>query len=140
MSQPIPIRRYTLILDGWAQPARLADPPVLQAAIAKVAKEAGMHLASVQISHFGGGGDKAGISAIGVITTSHIALHTWPELGFFLFDTVSCQSFSMVKISTVLMESLDVERICRRLEYDAERGGETMELRRNWSDIFTEEG
>ena len=53
-------------------------------------------------------GDK-GVSVGLLIVQSHIYIHTWPELGKFWFDLVSCKPFDAIKIGHYLDECFNVE-------------------------------
>lgn len=46
--------------------------------------------------------DPIGVSAIAVITTSHLSVHTWPEYGYAAVDIFSCQEDIPGEISRIL--------------------------------------
>lgn len=48
--------------------------------------------------------DEGGITGTLVLSTSHIAIHTWPARHFFILDVFSCRDFD----STVIDVALDV--------------------------------
>lgn len=56
-----------------------------------------------------------GISAVAVITTSHISIHTWPEYGYAAADIFSCQEKLPEEIGELLAEALGAEQIKKRL-------------------------
>lgn len=56
-----------------------------------------------------------GISAVAVITTSHISIHTWPEYGYAAVDIFSCQEDIPGEICCLLTESLKAEQAETRL-------------------------
>ena len=56
-----------------------------------------------------------GISAVAVITTSHISIHTWPEFGYAAVDIFSCQKDIPGEICRLLTESLKAEQAETRL-------------------------
>ena len=52
--------------------------------------------------------DEGGWSVICQITTSHIALHSWPMRGAFMMDVFSCRPFDPEAARRVVVEMLDV--------------------------------
>lgn len=70
-----------------------------------------------------------GISAVAVITTSHISVHTWPEYGYAAVDIFSCQEDIPGEIGRLLAEALKAEhtetrmikRALRREDKDGEK-------------------
>lgn len=51
-----------------------------------------------------------GISAVAVITTSHISIHTWPEYGYAAVDIFSCQEDIPGEVCRLLAELLRAEQ------------------------------
>lgn len=72
-----------------------------------------------------------GISAIAVITTSHISIHTWPEYGYAAVDIFSCQEDIPGEICCRLADSLKAEQAeTRMIEREIyKKGG------REWKEI-----
>lgn len=56
-----------------------------------------------------------GISAVAIITTSHISIHTWPEYGYVAVDIFSCQEEIPEKIYHFLAELLEAEEVETRI-------------------------
>lgn len=57
--------------------------------------------------------DEGGVSAVCVLSTSHTALHTWPEEGAATFDVHSCRDFDPAVVETLIsrmFETMDVEQ------------------------------
>lgn len=52
-----------------------------------------------------------GISAVAVITTSHISIHTWPEYGYAAVDIFSCQEDIPGGICRLLTGLLKAEQV-----------------------------
>lgn len=50
--------------------------------------------------------DEGGVTAIGVLSTSHCAIHTWPVRGVFVLDVYSCRDFEPLAVLDVLRERL----------------------------------
>ena len=55
--------------------------------------------------------DEGGVSVQALISTSHICIHCWPNRDFFMFDIVSCKSFSPVDVANYLILGLGVHEI-----------------------------
>lgn len=66
-----------------------------------------------------------GISAVAVITTSHLSIHTWPEYGYAAVDIFSCQEEIPEKICEVLAKLFEAKQMeTRRIKRKIERGKE----------------
>lgn len=53
--------------------------------------------------------EDSGVTAISVWTTSHCAIHTWPESNYFALDAFSCKKFNPNDILDVLKLYFDIE-------------------------------
>ena len=56
--------------------------------------------------------DEGGITAITVLSTSHIAIHTWPEENAATYDVHSCRDFSPELVRLIIeevFETTDIE-------------------------------
>lgn len=65
-----------------------------------------------------------GISAIAVISASHLSIHTWPEYGYAAIDIFSCQKNIPEEVCRIFAESLQSEHmethlVTRNLVYHA---------------------
>jgi len=60
-------------------------------------------------SRLSNGEDEGGWSIIAPITTSHMAIHTWPLRGAFMLDIFSCRPFSMTRAEHIVRERLGVD-------------------------------
>ena len=52
--------------------------------------------------------DEGGITAIVVISTSHMSIHCWPLQGFFSLDAFSCKTFDPNLAKMIIQETLGV--------------------------------
>lgn len=70
-----------------------------------------------------------GISAVAIITTSHISIHTWPEYGYAAVDIFSCQEDIPGEICRLLADLLKAEQVeTRMIERDLyKKGGRKWE-------------
>lgn len=58
--------------------------------------------------------------AYGTLSTSHIAIHTWPLRGEYVMDIYSCREFSIEDVSQVIEEWLLGEKQITDLSYSLE--------------------
>lgn len=123
-------RRHAVHFDGRIRMrsiGKLRDIDYLQRLLAVVIRRAGMEQVNQTTSFIPVDVRKLGrdqfedeggtsimtrcIAAIdSLITTSHVALHVWPERGCFMFDLVSCRAFDQDETVQTLLTELDVER------------------------------
>jgi S-adenosylmethionine decarboxylase len=76
-----------VLLDLYGVPAaRLDDPEGLRASLEKAARDGGAHVVESRFSRF----DPYGASGVVMLAESHVAIHTWPELGFAAVDVFTC--------------------------------------------------
>lgn len=50
--------------------------------------------------------DEGGVSVVHVLSTSHVAIHTWPEFRFFNLDVFSCRAFELEPVFSWLRSTL----------------------------------
>lgn len=55
--------------------------------------------------------DEGGLSAMCMISTSHISIHCWPLRGQFMFDAFSCKEFDVDHAKTLVREYLHADRM-----------------------------
>ncbi len=91
-----------LVVDGEGARGEMCDPYSLKYAVAELVERIGMtslHAFAVQIPlalqtiGVQPKEDEGGVSVIHVLSTSHVALHTWPECSVFMLDVYSCRDF-----------------------------------------------
>jgi S-adenosylmethionine decarboxylase len=81
-----------VLLDLYGVPAvRLDDPDDLRACLERAAREGGAHVVDARFSRF----EPQGTSGVVILAESHVAVHTWPELGFAAVDVFTCGEPSM---------------------------------------------
>jgi S-adenosylmethionine decarboxylase len=77
------------IVDGWlASPEILNDAEAIRAALVEAVANAGATLIELCVHRF----SPIGVTATATLAESHIALHTWPEDGYFAADLFFCGS------------------------------------------------
>jgi S-adenosylmethionine/arginine decarboxylase-like enzyme len=112
--------RFGFTLDGTSTSPELGDPLFHATLIRDLAEEAGMRLLDLAVKDVEGEVpkgerwvDEGGISSHGLISTSHISLHTWPKDSFFMLDVVSCRPFRIEQVKAFVMLRLQVETVKR---------------------------
>lgn len=108
--------RSSLHLDGFSSSTGLlADSAELERIVRHVADLAEMRIINVTTSNIKSDlsklqstvfEDEGGISILALISTSHIALHTWPARRTFMFDLVSCRPFNAEDVHLYLTGAL----------------------------------
>jgi len=77
------------IVDGWLASAEvLNDADGIRAALLEAVEAAGATLIELCVHRF----SPLGVTATATLAESHIALHTWPEEGYFAADLFFCGS------------------------------------------------
>jgi S-adenosylmethionine decarboxylase len=59
--------------------------------------------------------DKGGISAVVLISTSHISIHTFPHNNYMSIDIFSCKNFDIEKTIKIIENSFGVKKFEKRL-------------------------
>ena len=77
----------TADLHGCAATGLLADGDALRALCLAAVAEAGLRPVGDLFHRFGAGG---GVTGVVLLAESHVALHTWPELGAVTLDVYVC--------------------------------------------------
>jgi S-adenosylmethionine/arginine decarboxylase-like enzyme len=47
--------------------------------------------------------DEGGVTCVGVLSTSHVSIHTWPERSYAVLDVYSCREFRVETVITHVM-------------------------------------
>ena len=59
--------------------------------------------------------DKGGVSAVVLISTSHISLHSFHHQGYMSIDIFSCKEFDIEKTIKIIQEAFDVKKFEKKL-------------------------
>lgn len=87
--------------------AALDDEPRLVAHLRASAEAAGATVLSVSSHRF----EPAGVTAIALLSESHLSIHTWPERGYAAVDAFTCGSHTDPETAVrMLSEALGAER------------------------------
>jgi len=90
------------LIDAWrCSPALLDDVDVVRDAVERAVRAAGATLIELTFHHFA----SQGVTAVALLAESHLAVHTWPERGYFAADLFSCGSGDVERAVDILRES-----------------------------------
>lgn len=98
---------YLAALRG-APPARLDDADALVAALVALCARVQLTVLHTAVHRF----SPQGVTAVLLLAESHVALHTWPELGQAALDLFSCRAHAPGEVAaaiTQLAEALGAE-------------------------------
>ena len=108
--------KHVKILGRKACPALLDSPGAIDRLIRNVIRIVGMtllgepqlHRVELEVEKLGREPfeDEGGISCLACLSTSHVAIHTWPLRGEFHFDLYSCRSFELQSLVDLLQQGL----------------------------------
>lgn len=79
-----------LILDFYQCTSGTTDSELVDQIIRSAVDKIGATLLSIRVHPFGGEREKAGYTAVAVLSESHLAIHTWPENGYVGIDIFTC--------------------------------------------------
>ena len=115
-------------------PVALGDVGVVHDFLRKLIEEIGMnalgfHVYDVPIhlkrQNIAADSDEGGVTGLAVLSTSHVAIHTWPLEAAASFDLHSCRDFDAEKVTALLREFFNaVDLSCHDLSFSL-HGGST---------------
>jgi hypothetical protein len=89
-------------MQALAEPIMFDIPIVLEKANLSCAEDEG------GVTGVASGAVRSVISGTAVLSTSHAAMHTWPEHSYAVFDLYSCRDFSLLVVTALLTEHFDI--------------------------------
>ncbi len=97
-----------LILDAWQCPAELLnDPDRIRNSILEAITAGNATLIDFCVHQF----SPHGVTATATLAESHIAIHTWPEYGYFAADFFFCGQGEPRKAVEVLKTALQAKQV-----------------------------
>lgn len=78
--------RQVLAEFSFCDPAAINDEAHIRALLEEAARDSGATLLSTHVHHF----QPHGVSGVAILAESHLAIHTWPELGYAAVDAFTC--------------------------------------------------
>lgn len=103
-----------LVIDAWQTPAELLnDPDAIREALIKAINMGQATLIELCVHQF----SPHGVTATATLAESHIAIHTWPEHGYFAADLFFCGAGKPKLAAKILQTTLQAKQIKIR-EFD----------------------
>lgn len=93
------------LYDGCSE--KLNSERFIRAVLTEAAKRSGATLLSLTSHNF----TPQGVTALALLSESHLSIHTWPELGYAAVDAFTCGAHTDPKVACLyLKEALVAER------------------------------
>ncbi|MCW6037241.1 adenosylmethionine decarboxylase [Spirulina subsalsa FACHB-351] len=97
-----------LVVDAWQAPSDLLnDPERIRRALIDAIESGHATLIDLCVHQF----SPHGVTATATLAESHIAIHTWPEHGYFAADLFFCGQGQPKEAMRVLKEALQAEKM-----------------------------
>ena len=97
-----------LVVDAWQSPAELLnDPEKIRAAMIEAIAAGEATLIDLCVHQF----SPQGVTATATLAESHIAIHTWPEYGYFAADLFFCGRGKPSVAMEVLQKALQAKEV-----------------------------
>ena len=97
-----------LVVDAWQAPAKLLnDPDAIREALIEAITAGKATLIDLCVHQF----SPYGVTATATLAESHIAVHTWPEHGYFAADLFFCGVGDPKRAMQVLQTALQAREI-----------------------------
>jgi S-adenosylmethionine decarboxylase len=97
-----------LVVDAWQAPADLLnDPERIRRALIEAIAAGEATLIDLCVHQF----SPHGVTATATLAESHIAIHTWPEYGYFAADLFFCGQGKPVVAMQVLKQALQAKEM-----------------------------
>ena len=111
-----------LIIDAWQAPSELLnDPEAIRKGLIEAITAGKATLIDLCVHQF----SPYGVTATATLAESHIAIHTWPEHGYFAADLFFCGAGKPQKAMQILQSALQAQQIRVR---EIDRGFKTESL------------
>lgn len=112
-----------LVVDAWQAPAELLnDPEQIRAAMIEAIAAGEATLIDLCVHQF----SPQGVTATATLAESHIAIHTWPEYGYFAADLFFCGRGNPKVAMQVLQKALQAKEVKM---HEIERGFPTASMK-----------
>lgn len=104
--------KHLIVKGDRCDSKALSDVKLLESLVVGIIHAAGMRLLSpiqiyevpLQIENLGKEPfeDEGGVTAFGILSTSHVAIHTWPLQEYFKLNVYSCKNFDQKLIREIV--------------------------------------
>lgn len=109
-----------LLCDCWGCNENVFSASAVRSALQEAGRQANVTVLQLVVHEF----EPQGVSAVALISESHISIHTWPEEGYLALDAFTCGDNAIPeRCVDVLREIFDPERIETR---ELVRGGSAL--------------
>jgi len=96
-----------LLVDYWdCETGLLTDKAALSSLITEAAHVAGAPVLSTHAHEF----ERLGVTAVAILSESHISIHTWPEAKYAAVDVYTCGGCHALRAHDVLLRALSSQR------------------------------
>lgn len=100
-----------LVVDAWQSPGELLnDPERIRRALIDAITAGGATLIDLCVHQF----SPHGVTATATLAESHIAIHTWPEFGYFAADLFFCGAGDPQRAMQLLQTALQAKQVVMR--------------------------
>ncbi len=100
-----------LVVDAWQSPGDLLnDPERIRRALIDAISAGGATLIDLCVHQF----SPHGVTATATLAESHIAIHTWPEYGYFAADLFFCGAGNPERAMQLLQTALEAKQVIMR--------------------------
>jgi len=97
-----------LVVEAWQTPGDvLNDPEQIRSALVEAVLAGGATLLNLCVHQF----SPHGVTATATLSESHIAIHTWPEYGYFAADLFFCGQGDPHRAMQVLQNVLGAKQV-----------------------------
>jgi S-adenosylmethionine decarboxylase len=97
-----------LVVEAWQTPGDvLNDPEQIRSALVEAVFAGGATLLNLCVHQF----SPHGVTATATLSESHIAIHTWPEYGYFAADLFFCGKGDPHRAMQVLQNVLGAQQV-----------------------------
>ena len=97
-----------LVIDAWETPAELLnDPNLIREALIEAINIGQATLIDLCVHQF----SPHGVTATATLAESHIAIHTWPEHGYFAADLFFCGAGKPQLAAQILQTALQAKQV-----------------------------
>ncbi len=111
-----------LVVEAWqAHEEALNDPEQIRSALVEAVFAGGATLLNLCVHQF----SPHGVTATATLSESHIAIHTWPEYGYFAADLFFCGQGNPHEAMKVLQTILGAKQVIMQ---EIDRGFPTSDL------------
>lgn len=93
--------RQVLAEFSFCDPAAIDDEALVRSLLEEAARDSGATLLSTHVHRF----DPHGISGVAILAESHLAIHTWPELGYAAVDAFTCGEHVDPRLAVKVLEA-----------------------------------